>query len=304
MSGRFISRKICNRYVISMLEEYDHLRDAEIREEFLSTFNRRIEQQMYSELRREYEFPRAVCRSLTSMFKHYVDLYMGGIRGEGEIVFQAVSTEVPPGVPVEEMFLKPVKLTVYSPNDAIVCSRDGQRGLLQHRIVRITNQALDQGTLLTQGDLSLILAESRRTISRHIKQIEGSEESVPTRGKWKDIGPGESHKKKIVELYLLDYEYTDIARRTRHSPEAIMRYVKAFARVLTLSEEGYSDNEIRMISGTSIKTVQEYKELIDRFGGEEYQERLDSIKDIFRKKTLDESIQEVKELDKERRSKG
>jgi Protein of unknown function (DUF1670) len=61
-----------------------------------------------------------------------------------------------------------------------------------------------------------------------IFSVEKKGELVPTRGKWKDIGLGVSHKKKILELYLKCYEYTEIKRKTRHTGEAIMRYVKDF----------------------------------------------------------------------------
>ena len=49
-----------------------------------------------------------------------------------------------------------------------------------------------------------------------------------TRGNRMDIGPGTSHKAKIVELYLKGYEFTDIKRNTRHSSESIARYLKEF----------------------------------------------------------------------------
>jgi hypothetical protein len=107
---------------------------------------------------------------------------------------------------------------------------------------------------------------------------------VPNRGKWKDIGPGVSHKKKILELYLKGYEYTEIERKTRHSGEAIMRYVKDFARILVLSEEGYRDEELRIITGLSEKTIREYKQLIEIHSTEEYQARLDQLHSIFGKK--------------------
>lgn len=107
---------------------------------------------------------------------------------------------------------------------------------------------------------------------------------MPTRGGWKDIGPGVSHKKRILELYLNGDEYTDIERKTRHSGEAIMRYVKDFARVLVLMEEGYRAAELRVITGLSEKTIREYTELMETYSGEEYHERLEHIRAIFQKK--------------------
>ena len=298
MANRLYSLEIFNLLVIRMNTNWN---EAKPSAEYKSTFNRRLETQIYNNLRRDYAFPRAVCRSLTDLFQNYLDLYFGGLRKEGQIVFYAVARDVPPGVPVEEMHLIPVILTVYASEDNLVCTDSNQIGLSRHRIVRIANETYIQGGLLTQADIAIILGESTKTISRHIIELEKQGMVVPTRGRWKDIGPGESHKKRILKYYLLGDEYTDIERKTKHSSEAIMRYIKDFARLLILTEEGYSNNEIRMISGLSDKIVREYRELIDEYSGSEYKERLDHIRAIFRKKTLEEHIQEVKELDNSRR---
>jgi hypothetical protein len=255
---------------------------VEIPKEYLSTFNRRLQTQLYNEIMHDYSFPRAVCRSLSELFVSYLDLYFGNQREEGQIIFTAVSSKVPPGVPVNEMDLVPVIITTYDPGD---CAVQDQKELLHKRIVRVSNEALNQGALLTQADIAILLGESTKTISRHIAVLEEDGKLVPTRGKWKDIGPGVSHKKKILELYLKGYEYTEIERKTRHSGEAIMRYVKDFARILLLTEDGFEDNELRLITGLSEKTIQEYKELIETYSTEEYQERLDQLHEIIGKKT-------------------
>jgi hypothetical protein len=254
----------------------------DISKEYLSTFNRQLETQLYNELRRDYSFPRAVCRSLSELLGCYLDLYYGSQRKEGQIIFHAVSKEVPAGVPVKEMHLVPVMLTLYESDD---CGVKNQQDLLDTRIIRISWEALQQGALLTQADIAILLGESTKTITRHIGELEKQGKLVPTRGKWKDIGSGVSHKKRILELYLKGDEYTDIERKTKHTGEAIMRYVKDFARILILTEEGFKDSELRIISGLSDKTICEYGDLIETYSTEEYQERLDQLRTIFRKKT-------------------
>ena len=110
----------------------------------------------------------------------------------------------------------------------------------------MANEAFEQGTLFTQADFSILLNESKSitTIGRYIKQLLEEDIIVPTRGNRMDIGPGTSHKAKIVELYLKGYEFTDIKRNTRHSSESIARYLKEFARVAALHKEGYSLGQI------------------------------------------------------------
>lgn len=94
-----------------------------------------------------------------------------------------------------------------------------------------------------------------------------------------------SHK-KILELYLKGYEYTEIEKKTKHSGEAIMRYVRDFARILVLIEEGLEDKELRIITGLSEKTIWEYKELIETYSTDEFQERLNQLRTIFGKKEV------------------
>jgi hypothetical protein len=255
----------------------------EISKEYLSTFNRQIQTQLYNELRHDYSFPRAVCRSISDLFVSYLDLYFSSRRTEGQIIFHAISKDVPPGVPVKEMHLIPVRLNLYEPDD---CTGRNQQELLDKRINRISNEAYNQGALLTQADIAILLGESTKTITRHIAELEKKDILIPTRGKWKDIGPGVSHKKRILELYLKGDEYTDIERKTKHTGEAIMRYVKDFARIMVLTEEGFNDTELRIITGLSEKTIREYKDLIEIYSTQDYQDRRDQLRGIFRKKTI------------------
>ena len=227
-----------------------------ISKEYLSTFNRRIQTQIYNEIRRDYSFPRIICRTLSKLFNSYFDLYFSSQRQEGQIIFHAVSRNIPPGVPVEEMHLVSVRLTLYEADD---CKVKNQQELLDKRITRLSNEAYVQGTLLTQADMAILLGESTKTIMRHIAELEKKDKLVPTRGKWKDIGPEVSHKKRILELYLKGYEYTEIERNTKHTGAAIMRYIKDFSRMLVLTDEGFNDTELRIITGLSDKTIQEYK---------------------------------------------
>ena len=253
-----------------------------ISKEYLSTFNRRIQTQIYNEIRRDYSFPRIICRTLSELFTSYFDLYFNSQRKEGQIIFHAVSRDVPPGVPVEEMHLVSIRLTLYEADD---CTIKNQQDLLDKRITRLSSEAYVQGTLLTQADMAILLGESTKTIMRHITELEKKEKLIPTRGKWKDIGPGVSHKKRILELYLKGYEYTDIERNTKHTGAAIMRYIKDFSRMLVLTDEGFNDTELRIITGLSDKTIQEYKDLIEIYSTADYQERLTQLRNIFRKKT-------------------
>ena len=237
------------------------------RENYAGIVKRGLKEEWSGHLRTEYEFSMAVCRSLASDIEVFVNEVRGELK-EGQLFYRAVKSNIPPGVKTDEMSFKTVKLTIFSQDD-VEDAKKSQRELLKNRIVRLTNEAFEQGTLLTQADLSILLNESIKTIGRHIKQLLEEDIIVPTRGNRMDIGPGTSHKAKIVELYLKGYEFTDIKRNTRHSSDSIARYLKEFSRVAALHNEGYNINQIRVITEHSERLVREYQGLYERYKEEE-----------------------------------
>jgi hypothetical protein len=243
---------------------------------YVSLVQRTVETQMMAELMEDYEFPNAICRSLKDMFMGYFDTYIGQDKGEGQIIYRAIPEGVPPGIEVAKIKTLPVRLTVVDTSDIEIASM-GMRELIKHRIVRITNEAFDQGGVLTQADLSIILGEGLRTINRKIAELKDEGIIVPTRGNRKDIGPGVSHKAKIVEMYLKGYDFTEIKRRTRHSSEAISRYLNDFARISVLSDKGHTLNEMRIITGHSEHLIKQYLELKETLTTEESRSRIDQL---------------------------
>lgn len=83
-----------------------------------------------------------------------------------------------------------------------------------------------------------------------------------------DIGKGVSHKTRIIELYLKNYQYTDIQRQTRHSTESIERYIQDFSRVVMLLNNGLNISDIRQATGMSERLVGEYIDLYNRYNSE------------------------------------
>jgi len=264
------------------------------RENYAGIVKRGLKEEWSGHLRTEYEFSMAVCRSLASDIEAFVNEVRGDLK-EGQLFYRAVKSNIPPGVKTNEMSFKTVKLTIFSQDD-VEDAKKSQRELLKNRIVRLTNEAFEQGTLLTQADLSILLNGSIKTIGRHIKELLGEDIVVPTRGNRMDIGPGTSHKAKIVELYLKWYEFTDIKRRTRHSSEAIARYLKDFARVAALHNEGYNPEQIRKITEHSERLVREYLALYEKYKeDEDCKQRLEEIISMYSgKKTLGRERARVK----------
>ncbi|MBK8167974.1 MAG: DUF1670 domain-containing protein [bacterium] len=94
----------------------------------------------------------------------------------------------------------------------------------------MTEEAVDQEGVLTQEDLARLLQTGVRTVRRDVAQLRSEGHWVPTRGAVQDTGRGQSHKAKIVEMYLQRMTYSEIARRARHSASSIKRYVQTFGR--------------------------------------------------------------------------
>ncbi|MGB9825470.1 MAG: DUF1670 domain-containing protein, partial [Desulfofundulus sp.] len=78
---------------------------------------------------------------------------------------------------------------------------DASSKLKWERMLRYTTQARVQGGLLTQPDLAFLLGVHPGVIQRLMKEHDRI--VLPTRGNIADMGPGQTHAAKIIELYLL-----------------------------------------------------------------------------------------------------
>lgn len=180
-----------------------------------------------------------------------------------QITFHAASASEPPGKRLSQIKSVPVHLTVHDRNDMDILTKEGTSGLRKHKILRMTREALDQDGLLTQEDLAVLLCSSRRTIRRDIKELKQQGIDVPTRGSIQDIGPGVTHKSKIVKMWLEGYEYTDIERKTGHSGFSIQRYISGFSKSVRFYLRGYSLPEIRELTDMSERLVKDYLDLYE-----------------------------------------
>jgi DNA-binding CsgD family transcriptional regulator len=181
---------------------------------------------------------------------------------------------------MEELKKVRVKLTRELTSDHDLQSRMGDRAMRKVQILRMSEEAYDQGGLLTQEDLGRILGVSSRTIRRDVDELMDQQVKLYLRGLQRDIGKGISHKVWIVGLYLRWKTYSEIERITGHSVGAIKAYLNDFSRVLMAKERGVrSAKEIGYYLGRSERLVEEYLGLIRAGEGDkEQRRRLESIK--------------------------
>lgn len=190
----------------------------------------------------------------------------------GQVRHIVASIKAPHGRPLADSQMVEVVWTVDSgPEDAEVRHKFGRTALRQTRILRLAEEAADQGGLATEEDLAQALHVDPRTIRRDVRRLAGQGYRVPTRGKVKGIGRGQSHKVVIVELYLQRHPYEDIQRRTHHSLAAIKRYIAWFGRVVLAQRRGLTPLETAFMLGISQNLVQQYLDLLARSQGPEEQ---------------------------------
>lgn len=207
---------------------------------------------------------------------------LGGQRGEGQVVYHAVADYEPPSKSLEECDLVPVTLSYLTDDDGVDFNQDAPKHLVWKRLLRLTTEAKQQGALLNQPDVAVITGSGPDLIRSLLQQ--NKEVFVPTRGNMADIGPGISHARKIIELYLQAYTVSEIVSRTHHSYESVENYLDRFCKVVGLNDEGLSVTEIRMVLGCSYRTVKQYLEMVKEFDGKEYRWMMAQIRMRYQSK--------------------
>lgn len=206
--------------------------------------------------------------------EHYQDS-----RFDNQIIFYAVSADEPAGKPIKDCKLIPVRLTLYGYSDKKIRQKFGISSLRQHLAVRLSKEAYLQGALLSQSDLADILIVDKSTIKRIVAKLKKSGVPIATRGQIRDIGPGSSHKARIIELLLKRYQPTEISVKTGHSLSSITRYFENFIKVSYLYDDGYSTVQIRHLTGVSQKVAREYINIYSKYRLlDDYKDRLEEIK--------------------------
>lgn len=207
----------------------------------------------------------------------------------GQMVVMGIDIDEPPGKLLEECRFKPVVITKYSgesdDNIRLENSSRGTAALRRAQLERVTEEAKNQGVLLTAEDLAYkIFNCGYRTICRDLKYFRSKGITIPVRSQQKDIGRALTHRVKAVELYIQRRLLTQIAQEMRHSLNSIKSYINKFARVASLTREGYSVSEIAFLVQISPSLVKKYQQLYQKFNTAEYSERIEEIITQFKPK--------------------
>jgi hypothetical protein len=208
----------------------------------------------------------AIVEDLLGIIEHYYRFTDNSFLKQGQMVWPAVPIDEYPakGKSMAQTRLKPVVLD-------IICDEDIEalrtpiyyRDMRMKKIERWTNQAYDQGALLSQLDLAMLLGVKEQTAgiyTREYRSLYGR--PLPTRGNIQQIGGGQTHKQEIIGLYLEGYLVPTISQKTKHSKEAVERYIRDFEAIRMLNSKFDDRETISLITRLSQRVVNQYVDLI------------------------------------------
>ena len=200
---------------------------------------------------------------------------------EGQIEVTVIELAERSGKVIEKLEKKKVRLTIDNGIEDIEIQKEfGRTELRRIKIQRITDEAIEQGGVLSQEDISKYLSCTVRTIQRDIKSIKQKGIEVVTRGYLHNIGRGQTHKVKIIGMYLDGKTYSEIKLTARHSSGAIKRYLESFIKVLMSQSKGiYEKKEISSVTGISEGLVKQYLDLIRE--SKKDKTRSENLKDLI-----------------------
>jgi hypothetical protein len=186
---------------------------------------------------------------------------------DGQILYQCTALNEGPGKPLKECQQVQVRLTVLSVDDDLSVRReDGQTAARRQALCRITEEAREQGGLLTQDDLAFILHSSVRTVRRDIAFLRDAQHiHVATRGYLRDIGPSVSHKGIALRHWFAGLEPVAVARQINHSLGAVERYLGDFQRVAFAAMQGLDATTTARMTHLSLSLVETYRSIYEEF---------------------------------------
>lgn len=199
----------------------------------------------------------------------------------GQMFYECAEASEGAGKPLSECRLARVVLTLHDPEDIGITGEKASERLRRHCITRLTEEAREQGGLLTQEDLARLLHCDVRTIRRDVADFRERGIMVATRGQQKDIGPGVTHRGVAIAHWIDGKEPVEVARRINHSLAAVERYLQTFARVVFLKQKQFDCFASALTMGVSVASVKTYQAVYEEHRNRpEFKRRLKEIEII------------------------
>lgn len=231
------------------------------------------------ELQQGYNLSPVEAQVLAHRLQQLVDEQTGCARQQGQITYQAIALDEPPGKPLRQCRKVPVHLTLVAQGDAEVWATEGPETLRRLRVHRLTYEALLQGGALSQEDLACLMSLSLKTIKRIFAFYRQQDQRLPSRGEIQDMGRGVSHKVPIIRKYVQDLSFSSISQHLRkHGISSMVRYLRHFTLVMILEERGLTPAQMESVIGISQNLIEQYQALYAELNVPEHARALERLK--------------------------
>jgi len=233
------------------------------------------------ELRQGYDLSPVEAQVLARRVQQLVDEQLGHARQPGQITYQAIAMDEPPGKALRDCRKVPVQLTVVAPEDRQLWAREGPEAVRRLRVHRLVYEALMQDGALSQEDVACVLGISLKTVQRIFASYRDEGQRLPSRGEIQDMGRGVSHKIPVVRRYLQDLSFSRIAAELgNHGIDSMARYLRHFALVMVLEERGLTPGQMQSVIGISENLVEQYRALYQELNVPEHQRTLQRLQQV------------------------
>jgi len=181
----------------------------------------------------------------------------------GQALWLGIATDDPPRRyrRTADTRLVPVVLDLSTPEDIQSrLDRKSPQERLRMKVVRLCEQAHQQGALLSNCDLAELLGRDDSAIAQILTAHETKTgQLVPRRATLHDVGTGLTHKRIICWKRYAEGKAADVvAKETYHSLEAVDRYLGQFDRVRHCRREGMSPEKTAFTLNCGVTLVNEY----------------------------------------------
>ena len=236
------------------------------------------------ELQQGYNLSPVEAMVLAQRLQQLVDEQSGWSRQPGQITYQAIAMDEPPGKPLSLCRKVPVHLTVMAEHDAQLWALEGPVAVRRVRVHRMTYEALMQGGALSQEDLACLLGVSLKTIKRIFAWYREQDQRLPSRGEIQDMGRGVSHKIPVIRKYVQDLSFSHISQDLgKHGIPSMVRYLQHFALVMILEDRELTPGQMQSVIGISENLIEQYRSLYDELNVSEHARALERIRrTVFR----------------------
>lgn len=236
------------------------------------------------ELQQGYNLSPVEAQVLAQRVEQLIDEQTGSTRQQGQISYQAIAADEPPGKPLSQCRKVSVHLTLAAEEDMEVWAEQGSEALRRLRAHRLIYEALLQGGVLSQEDVAYLLGVSRKTIQRIFAFYRQEGHHLPSRGEIQDMGAGMSHKIPVIRKYLQELSFSSISQHLgKHGLYSMVRYLRHFALVMVLEERGLTPAQMQSVIGISENLIQQYRSLYSELDVPEHQRTLARLKrTVFR----------------------